>query len=56
MGRDLLRLFNGASIFQVGGDPGRPEGVAANRRWKARGTRPPLNHLPNFTLVDTTRG
>src|SRR3954454_22832198 len=45
VGGNLLGLLDGAAGFEVGGDAGGPERVAANPRREPGGGGPPLNHV-----------
>ena len=50
MGGDLLGMFDRAAVFEVGGDAGRPEGVAADLGLDASRERPSANHPPDIGL------
>jgi hypothetical protein len=50
MGCHLLRNFQPPPILEIGGDAGRPEGMAANLSFDSGYESPPANHAPDIGL------
>jgi hypothetical protein len=56
MRRHLARLHERATVFQVGRDPGAPDGVVALFGGDACRLGPPLHHLPGADAVEPFAG
>ena len=56
MCRHGLRVFQRAAVSKIGGDPGRPKTVVADRRHDAGGFGSPPHHAPGVRLIHRLLG
>jgi len=56
VGGDLLGAFDGAAVFEIGGDAGCPKSVAEDCFWQACGPGTPLGHPDGVVAVHRPGG